>query len=101
MSIFQENFSQWGRINNVVVLGNNDTRVIINDIFEENNELKVIATIIGGRIQTVSPAKDFRPDFCLSCQRHSFVSLICCEGCQHRQCLKCMERTKNVCQICN
>ena len=100
MKNFQENFHQWGIRDAIVVLGNNSNRVRILDIYEEDNQKKVIVSVLGSQLQTAVNTDELMPDYCRACEKHCYSSLICCEGCQHRQCMRCMEEHKHRCVIC-
>lgn len=93
-------FSQWGKIDNIVVWGNNNERVRIVDIYEQDNTKKAIIFVLRLRLETSVNISELQPDFCIACKKQSYISLIRCEGCQHRQCIKCMNVHNHQCVIC-
>ena len=96
-NMFTEFFSQWGRIGTTVALGNNRERVMIAKIINEHNEIKVSIYIETSGLEAVVSVDELYPLFCNNCHKHSFIGLIRCEGCEHRQCPNCMAQYQNKC----
>ena len=94
---FTEFFEQWGRIGTTVAWGNNLERVIIKQIICENNEKRVIIFVVSSGMETYVSVNELYPLFCEVCHYHSFMGLVRCEGCEHRQCPKCMDKYDNNC----
>ena len=99
-NLFTEYFSQWGHVGTTVAFVNNRERVIIAQIIIEHNEMKVIIYIESSGLETVVSVDQLYPLFCNTCQQHSFMGLVRCEGCEHRQCPKCMNQYQNNCGLC-
>ena len=96
-NMFTEFFGQWGYIGTTVAWGNNRERVRLCEHIYENNERKMIIFIEQTCLKTCVPIEELYPLFCEVCQCHSFIGLIRCEGCKHRQCPQCMIKYDNKC----
>ena len=94
---FTEFFGQWGHIGTTVAWGNNRERVRLCEFLYENNEINIIIFIESTGLEACVSIDELYPLFCQMCQRHSFIGLIRCEGCHHKQCPKCMEIYENKC----
>ena len=96
---FTEFFEQWAHIGTTIAWGNNKERVRLCEHVYENNEKKAIIFIESSGLQTCVPIKELFPLYCHMCDSYSFIGLIRCEGCSHRQCPNCMERYVNRCGL--
>lgn len=94
---FTEFFSQWGCVGTTVAWGNSRERVMIARILHENNNINVTIYVESTGIEKIVPVDELYPLLCESCNYYSFIGLIRCEGCEHRQCPNCMEQFENKC----